>query len=487
MAAAILLWLTTLLLLANTLRRLRRPIDAGLLVPIAWIVLMPAPIILRGGALGFHGAPRDHLDLAVSMANVAFLGLQFLLDHQAFHRLQQRVVDRFSPPRERLDQAATSPVTRYWLVGLTTVAVALAVLHWALMPKIPALDLIQGIGDPRQLALDRENSAKLLQVPALLKYVFTWNSRILLPILFCAAVVLRRRRLAIFVGVFGLLYIASPLEKFPSMLFTLAPFLAVAVRDQKRLVSRLLVIGAVVSLIPPWVINQSPAVSNSLHHALGITIAGTPAPTVQPTAGATGPAAVQAPPTSFSPGMALSSLGDLVFRRIGTGPADVTYAWFSYFPAVRGGYLNGSGWLPWRVLSSHYQSPANLVGVWAYYGRGPYNIRSITAYASFIADGWAEFGYAGVALATLVLIAFCLVLELMRGFARQPFILACYAPALLLVAATAPIAGLLAMLLSLGLFWSPVIALGYLVSMRTRLGHPSPVLAPSPSRPVPAG
>ena len=57
----------------------------------------------------------------------------------------------------------------------------------------------------------------------------------------------------------------------------------------------------------------------------------------------------------------------------------------------------------WAV-SPGWQTPANLVGLWAYYGKQGYNITSLSAYGSFVADGWGEFGMAGVLIAALVLL-----------------------------------------------------------------------------------
>jgi hypothetical protein len=85
-------------------------------------------------------------------------------------------------------------------------------------------------------------------------------------------------------------------------------------------------------------------------------------------------------------------------------------------------YLKGSGWEPWRVLSSAYQSPANMI------------------------------------IACIWLFAFAAVIELMRAFSDKPFCLACYAPCLLMVAVSASISGVTAMSFSLGFVLAPLIA-----------------------------
>jgi hypothetical protein len=505
--AHVLLWLTTAALILNTLRRLRGPIDVALFVPVGWLVLIPLPIIIRGDSLGFAGAPRINLEIATSIANVTFIALQFFLSSGLYARLSAAVTswfdspsplwggsgrgsskppsplagesrENFPPPlagagpsahasgalvsSERLrrsGQGGGLRRARRWVLALAIVVTALAFFHWALMPKIPLLEVIRGMTDPHQLALDRENSAKLLLAPALLKYVFTWNSRLLFPLVLAAAVLLRWWRLAIPIAILGLLYIMSPLEKFPSMLFILSPFLAIAVRERKRIYSPIVIGGLLVSLLGPLLVLQSTAISNSAHRLLHIP---------QPTVAATGQSGNGAPAagSGYSIDAAVRGLTDLVLRRIGTGPADVSYEWFAYFPDAHHGFLNGSGWAPWEVLSSHRESPANMVGRWAFYGKAHYDISSISAYASFIADGWAEFGYIGVVLGCLVLFALAVVIELTRAFIRDPLCLACYVPALLLLTSTVPIGGLLAILFSLGIVLSPLICLAYLLTGR---------------------
>jgi len=150
------------------------------------------------------------------------------------------------------------------------------------------------------------------------------------------------------------------------------------------------------------------------------------------------------------------------------------YQWFSYFPAVHP-YLKGSGWEPWRVLSCGYQSPANMVGLWAYYGKAGYTLTSISAYSGFVADGWAEFGYVGILIACLWFFAFVVLIELMRAFAEKPFCLACYVPCMLVVAASSPMSGIMALTFSLGLILAPLICAGYLLSGNLAL----PIAAPA--------
>jgi hypothetical protein len=155
---------------------------------------------------------------------------------------------------------------------------------------------------------------------------------------------------------------------------------------------------------------------------------------------------------------------DIVVRRIGVVPAEVTYGWFAYFPAQHA-FLNGSGWEPWKVLAKGYRNPANLVGLWMYCGHAV-TLPTISAYGSLIADGWGEAGYVGVLLACIGILLFGIVMELIRGFIAKPFCIACYAPSILLFASLPPRAGVLATIISSGLWLVPVLCLLFLASER---------------------
>jgi hypothetical protein len=62
----------------------------------------------------------------------------------------------------------------------------------------------------------------------------------------------------------------------------------------------------------------------------------------------------------------------------------------------------------------------------------------------------------------------------LRSFSDKPFCLACYTPCLLMVAATSPISGIMAMTFSLGLILAPLICAAYLFS-----GLRLPIAAPA--------
>jgi hypothetical protein len=477
----LLLWSTLLLLIASTLWtiwRARGAVNAAVLVPLAWILLIPIPVLIRPWVVtpkslfpqGFVGLPRQHLYISIAIANVALVGFQWFILSSFFKSLQARIVAFFAA-REQPRTAKDDSLLRKWLIGLTVIAVALAVTHLALMPRVPSWDLVTGFTDPLQPNFDREAADKFLPVPTLVKYVFNWNLGLVFPILFALTVLMRWKPMAIFVGIFGFIYVTSTLEKFPSAIFIAAPFMAIAVRDNRPIWSKVVLGGLVLSLLGPLAVNQSAIISTAIHKRLGDLPPASATPVYDPSITTPVPGCVtyvSNPPVPFSWRNIPASIKDIVVRRIGVVPAEVTYGWFAYFPAQHS-LLNGSGWEPWKVLAKGYRNPANLVGLWMYCGHNQ-TLPTVSAYGSVIADGWGELGYPGVVLAIIGILFFGALLELVRGFVAKPFCIACYGPAILLFATLPPRAGVLATVLSSGLWLIPILCLLFLASEGLRRG-----------------
>ena len=166
-----LFWSSLLLLVASTvwtIWRARGAINAAVLVPLAWLILIPIPVLIRPWVAtakslfpdGFVGAPKDHLYISIAIANVAFAGFQWLILSGWFKGVRSRTVALIVGPEQPGNGKADS-LLRNWVIGLTLVAVALAITHLALMPRVPSWDLVTGYSDPLQLNYDREAADKL--------------------------------------------------------------------------------------------------------------------------------------------------------------------------------------------------------------------------------------------------------------------------------------------------------------------------------------
>jgi len=486
----VLFWSTLALVAATTawtIWRTRGKLSLAVLLPLAWIALIPIPVILRPITKsevfvdGFVGSARDSMYVAIAIANVAFAAYQVFLWSPWYRRLERFAVRVMAPAGIR-EHTSGDRLAQRWLLGLTIVATAIAAVHLALMPRIPVFDLLTGFTNPLQPNYDRELSLKLLQVPSIVRYIFQWDKQAVFPILFAAAILMRSRKLTVFIGVFGFFYAVSSLEKFPSLIFIAAPFIAVAVRDRRPLWAPIVIGGVALGFLGPLAVNQGPLISTSVHQALNIPPAASSVPaSYDPNAAATaGCTTSSSEVLRFDASQLLASLANITLRRTGAVPAEVTYGWFAYFPAQHP-YLKGSGWEPWKVLSSGYRNPSNLVGLWMYCGH-TVTLPSVSAYASAIADGWGEFGMLGVLIACIAVVLAGVVFELLGAFRGNPLVLSSYAVTLLLFSTLPPRASVLASVFSSGMWLIPVICLLVVLSERIR-GQRERVLAfePAPS------
>src|SRR6266576_2840455 len=102
----VLLWSTLLLLIASTaitVVRANGAINAAVLSPLAWLLLIPIPTLIRPIVVtprslfpeGFVGEPKDHLYTSIAIANVAFIAFQWLILSGWFKRIQARTVAFF--------------------------------------------------------------------------------------------------------------------------------------------------------------------------------------------------------------------------------------------------------------------------------------------------------------------------------------------------------------------------------------------------------
>ena len=302
-----------------------------------------------------------------------------------------------------------------------------------------------------------------------MKYIFNWNQGIVFPILFALTVLTRWRAMAIFIGIFGFLYVTSTLEKFPSLLFIAGPFIAVAVRDNRPIWSKLVIGGLALSLLGPLAINQSAGVSTAIHKALNAVPPASATPGYDPSITTPAPGCedfVAPPVVPFDWRNIPASLKDIVVRRIAscrlrrhTGGLLISHSTHFSTPPMgaveraRGGYRN----------------PANPVGLWMYCG--PRRLPTVSAYGSFIADGWGELGYRSGAWRD----RHCAVRHRLRdhpwvrGQALLPCLLRPEHPPF----ATPAACGMVATIVSSGLWLIPVLCLLFLASEAFGAGAPA--------------
>ena len=144
-----------------------------------------------------------------------------------------------------------------------------------------------------------------------------------------------------------------------------------------------------------------------------------------------------------------ASLNRLIYRAVLT-PADVAHRWYLFFSESYNGkigllleidYPSGSG-VTNRV-------PSNVIGIWAYQSRFPDKyIDSTSAYASADADAFARFGFVGIAIVALTVLAWRVIMAVISY--KLPVVQPLGVIALFYVAALMPHASLQAIFISQG-------------------------------------
>ncbi len=455
MAYTAILVASTAVLLGASVWRYRLELRAVHAFGLAWVLLIAGPSAIAYG--GVDTPARDRLFLATSIVNVALL-VAVLLGSTAWFR---KGVGRFraffaveagsrAEPQERA-------VPRWFWMALA-VSLATFLVHAWMMPRIPLVALL-GRNDltMTQLTELREGANKLLSLPMGASYLLNWNIRVVVPILL-TVLALRGgwgTRIIVMPVLVGLT--AMTLEKSHPTLAIVATGLGVAVYRRSSLVSRPVLAGLVLGFgVLAGLALAMKARDDRPSHPLALPAVGAPGepPGHAADAGAP-PAAAAAVGTSVEAGgwRGLPAYAFVFIRhRVFAGPSHVAYNWFDYFPDVSGGFLHGRSWLPWARSGPGFEHPAHLVGLYAYHRKDPrLYLRTAYAYAAFHADAWANFGYAGVILASLVVAGLLLFTEVGLGVAVTPLMAGTGGAALSILLTTLPGGGVQAALIPQGL------------------------------------
>ncbi len=358
--------------------------------------------------------------------------------------------------------------------------------HLYLMPRIPLLSLFvdNHVGD-RSLTQLRDESAKFLDVPSMVKYLFNWAVFIFAPIFIAVSASIGRRLQAIVGLVIGCAYALATLAKFPIVLLVLACLFALCLLPTGW--QRRLVLGMVAAVLAGFLVTAVWLMSGAMDAFDGSHNQAQPAglasmksddPRRAMSYGDYMRLAPMEPEHSISQ-MGVKNALTYVFYRALLTPADVSNRWYQYFTYVEDERL-GRQFLLLEPRTAKTQTPSRLVGVWAYESRFPDKYtETVNANASFDADAFAHGGASGVALATFLLLAVRVgTAWLLRP---HPIALAAYGVMLCLMAILPASASLQAIFGANGLFLIPIIVAMLFVAGRRRatLGFSGRVAASS--------
>jgi len=355
-----------------------------------WLLLMLWPIIYQYA--DFHPSTRG-LQLLVAALIFVFL---FLADLVCFKRAIETTRTVCEPP------------LRWWLLLFGVLLFVPIAVHLYLMPRIPLLSWMTDGGElSNTLILLREAAAKLLDVPLVLKYLFSWTLVIFAPVYIVTAFWGGRWRLGV-VGVFvAVVYSLSTLAKFPFLMLCVAccyggwglssrfkGFFAAVLCGVS-----LICVGGLVCALSSGVFDdyRKNAVQTELLATWGME-ADDPRHALT-----LGDLARMETSDAYLGRSKTINIFNYVLYRVWLTPADVSHRWYQYYTYVKKEPLGIIGFFPSKA--SQGSAPSREVGIWAYQERFPHKYTtSISAYASFDADAFARGGLWGVIIATVLLL-----------------------------------------------------------------------------------
>jgi hypothetical protein len=359
---------------------------------VGWAGLMLFPLMFQYPE--FHPTGRGvQLALVGAIAVLLFLA-DFLCYSKALGRGLQPALYRGS--------------SGFWLVAIALCFLLPAGLHLYLMPKIPLVAaVLDGEATQSYLMQLRHNSAKLLDIPPLIKYVFNWTLSVFAPIYVVVAFFTGRRML----GAAGLLvaciYAAATLAKLPLLLLVVTCLVASCVIPTRF--RRVLSLGLVVFVVTCTVLIGTLLLTDSMNfmkirpaHAQTPEFAQMKAD--DPRQALTYGDVLRLEPEGANQKRSkMLNVMEYVLYRAWLTPADVSNRWYQYFTYVQKEPLGLQGFVPAQHGTA--VAPSREVGLWAYQARFPQKyLESVSAYASFDADAFAHGGIWGVLLATLLLL-----------------------------------------------------------------------------------
>lgn len=358
---------------------------------VGWLCLIWLPLVFQYAE--FHPTGRA-LQLTLVTAIALLL---FLADGLCFVNAKKRAF------------ASNQKSMRAWLDLVGLFFLFSVALHLYLMPRIPLLALVvDDSATESSLMLLRHSSAKLLDIPPLVKYIFNWTLVVFAPVYIVAAFFGKYWFRAIAGLIVASLYAAATLAKFPLfMLLMTCLFASCAMPTRFR---RILSLGLAASVL------IGVALTTIFLYSSSMDFMRVRPPHVEVAAFAQMKADDPRRALTYGDNLRLEpnevtlqrskrlNIAAYYLYRIWLTPVDVSNRWYQYFTYVKKEPLGLQGLIP----SQHTTvvAPSREVGIWAYQARFPNRyLDTVSAYASFDADAFAHGGVWGVVLATMLLLA----------------------------------------------------------------------------------
>lgn len=378
--------------------------DVEMFPSLIWLLLMVVPFVVQ-----FDTFPENRR--LIQAFGVMFIGICLFVGDSI--KVGQAV------PEIKVSSLLGRWLGNYWLYAM--LFIIMAVYHLSLLSHIPLVEeYAYGVVDSRELSQLREETSKLLPVPALLKYAFTWTVNIIAPLAIVLAIRQKHYTWAFsFIGLAGL-YAAMSLAKAPLSILAIVLAATLVYRCTYR--RRLYGYFAMTLLCAPIVWDAHDFfVSNPLSifnwKPVSEAVAALGLPEKDPRKQLTVGDMSRLMPLQVSNESTLTAKEkayNYYAYRVFLGPADVSSRWYQFYPAYSAGFVGLEG-LTFADKGHAERHPARRLGKWAYTERFPDKyLETVQAYASVDADAYARFGIVGVIAAGVILVVLRLLLKVFR-------------------------------------------------------------------------
>ncbi len=357
-----------------------------------WFCLMTLPFAIQWPY--FVAGPRE-----TQAAGIMIIGVALMLgDFIKITKVDPVLIDKGAQENSLINKLMNN-----YLVYVA-VFLAIVIYHLSQISEVPLLEKYIHHANPQELDLMRENSSKLLDVPLVFKYMFTWSTSIIAPLGFLLMVKKKLYLRAFLFIILALLYARITMALLPSMylIFTIC---FVAALEWGTGINKKIIIIPLAIIIIPFLVKAGTFLAAGPYS--GFRYQPNPAPVAAFPAG--DPRNMSTIPDNFRlvPEDKVSFMEkkiNYVVYRFFLIPAEVSSKWYQFYPEISGGYIGIKDLLP-GGRGQGFVHPSNLLGRWAYQEKYPHSyLDSVHAYASIDADAHTRMGMPGVLLCGLALL-----------------------------------------------------------------------------------
>lgn len=342
---------------------------------LVWFSLMTLPLIYQWGF--FPANPRTSQSLGVFLVSLALATGDTVSIYFKSKAVQESI--------------ATDTQYRQIRYFLTFLVFFLPAFHYWIADSVPIIDQYFGGFSKKEVALERENFGKLLDLPYFFKVLVNWISNIFGPILVVWYISRKKYFFGIGLFVWTLFYAFSSSADGPVVIFLWSLVISIVYKYfYSKFLGNLVAIGLVFGLlftVFSGVMLAAAAERNSNKCFVSADRGFTPGDVLRS--------------CSESNRIALNPVMDRLGYRFFLTPVEVSNRWYDYFDGDPSEYRNFS-----NIFERNLANQAsNKVGNWAYTTKFPEKYpTTISANASIDADAYSFAGFSSLFFVVLLLL-----------------------------------------------------------------------------------